>query len=229
MVVGRPPRAFHLRQRLSGAGLNLSPLPPHVHVHWHGARAAGRATRHVAILRAVADEISPREDRPDRPATALEAKARLDARIAQLQAEAPRFGLAAATRNFIDHVAGVASRYGLYIFTCFDHPQLPPTSNDIERYFGASKAQLRRALGAASTAGSVAKNLGADYLEAFATAWTHPREKLLEQLGPRSDIDYARARESVRIAEQPATLRRSRRRDPERHVNELLARWRAGP
>lgn len=196
---------------------------------WQGARAAGRVTRAVEILRAVGEEISAREDRPDRPATALEAKARLDARVAQLRADTPRFGLAAATRDFVDHVAGVASRYGRYIFTCFDHPRLPPTSNDIERYFGASKAQLRHALGTASTAGSVARNLGADYLEAFATAWTHPREKLLAQLGPRSGLDYTRARASVRTTEQPATLRRSRRRDPERHLDELLVRWRAGP
>jgi hypothetical protein len=115
------------------------------------------------------------------------------------------------------------------IFTCFDEPLIPPTSNDLEGYFGASKAQLRRALGTASTSGSVAKNLGTEYLEAFTTAWVYPGEKLLKQLTPCSDSDYMRARESVRATERPATLRRSRRREPQRHLDELLARWRARP
>jgi hypothetical protein len=57
----------------------------------------------------------------------------------------------------------------------------------------------------------------------------YPGDQLLEQLAPCSDRDYARARDSVRATERPATLRRSRRRDPQRHLDELLARWRGSP
>lgn len=185
--------------------------------------------RHVDILRQIAHEISSRPDRADPPASAAEAKAGLDALIAQLQRETPRFGLSAPTAAFVDKIAGLAARYGRHIFTCFDHPLVPPDTNDIERYFGATKAQLRRALGAASTAGSVAHNLGADYVEAFASAWLTPRDELLQRLEPSNDTDYDRAREQVRAAEQRATLRRSRRRDPERHIEALLARWLASP
>ena len=123
----------------------------------------------------------------------------------------------------------MAERYGTFIFTCFDHPLVPPDTNDLERYLGATKAQLRHALGTASTAGSVAQNLGADYAEAFATAWLKPGEQLLQSLEPCTETDYARARLEVRVAEQKATLRRSRRRDPERHLDALLARWLASP
>ncbi|MCO5165008.1 MAG: hypothetical protein M9894_34975 [Planctomycetes bacterium] len=123
----------------------------------------------------------------------------------------------------------MSGRYGTYLFTCFDYPLLPPDTNDIERYFGATKAQLRHALGAASTAGSVAKNLGADYVEGFATAWLLPGEQLLQSLAPRANTDYDRAREEVRAAEQKATLRRSRRRAPARHISAILTEWLAAP
>lgn len=179
-------------------------------------------------MRRVAHAISSRPDRPDPPADAREAKAGLDDLLKELQAEAPRFGLGAATGAFVDHVAGVARRYGEFIFTCFDYPLLPPDTNDLERYFGASKGQLRRALGTSSTAGSVAKNLGGDYLEAFASAWLLPGEALFEQIDAGRDDNFARAREAVRTAERPATLRRSRRRDSQRHLDELLARWLSG-
>jgi hypothetical protein len=180
------------------------------------------------VLRLVAHEISADPERPDRPVSARAAKAGLDRLIRKLQRETPRFGLSAANAAFVDHVAGVAERYGSLIFTCFDHPRLPPTTNDIERYFGATKAQLRHALGAASTAGGVAHNLGADYLGAFAVAWLHPGEKLLDLIEDRTN-DYARARGDVDDAERSARLRRSRLRDPERHIFELLSRWHAGP
>ena len=133
--------------------------------------------------------------------------------------------LSAPTAAFVEKIAALAERYGNYLFTCFDYPLLPPDTNDIERYFGATKSQLRHALGTASTAGSVAKNLGADYVEGFAAAWLMPREQLLQALDPRADIDYGRARAEIRAAEQKATLRRSRRRAPARHVDALLSEW----
>jgi hypothetical protein len=56
-----------------------------------------------------------------------------------------------------------------------------------------------------------------------------PGEQLLQALAPRADTDYDRAREEVRAAEQKATLRRSRRRAPARHIGELLTDWLAAP
>jgi hypothetical protein len=52
-----------------------------------------------------------------------------------------------------------------------------------------------------------------------------PREQLLQALAPRTDADYGRARAEVRAAEQKATLRRSRRRAPARHIDALLTEW----
>lgn len=223
------------RRRSGGRGKKGGPYPILAKLDaaltpdWHGDRAAGRVERHLEILRLVAHEISSRPDRADPPADASEAKAGLDDLLKELQAEAPRFGLGAATGAFVDHVAGVAARYGEFIFTCFDYPLLPSDTNELEGYFGSSKSQLRSALGTSSTAGSVAKNLGGDYLEAFATARRLSGEALFEQIDAGSDADFAGAREAVRTAERPATLRRSRRRAPQRHLDDLLTRWLASP
>ena len=158
----------------------------------------------------------------DAEVAAAEAKAGLDALIKELQADAPRIGLGAPTGAFIDHVAGVVARYGEFIFTCFDFPLLGPDASDLERFFGASKAQIRHALGTSSTAGSVAKNLGPDYLEGFATAWLYQGGQFLEALVACTEADYARARQGVRAAEQAAILRRSRRRDPQPPLHHIL-------
>lgn len=196
---------------------------------WHGARAAGRAERHVDILRDVAHEITPDPKRPDPPANGDEAHERLRKKLQVLQDEAPRTGLGAATGDFIDHVVGVATRYGRKLFHCYDDPRIPATSNGLEGLFGVSKAQLRGALGEASTANGVAQNLGADYLAALVFTRAHTRADLLAALSSLSASDYEAARESIQGTEHFATLRRSRRRQPERHLRQLVGAWLFGP
>lgn len=142
-----------------------------------------------------------------------------------LRTEAPRTGLGAATRRFIDHVAGVADRYGLNLFTCFDDPRIPSTTNDLEGFFGASKRQLRQALGTGSTAGGVATNLGENYLMALAHVRNTRRSATLEDLARVTPAEYNRARRQVDHHERTATLRRSRRRWPEQHLADLLRQW----
>lgn len=92
----------------------------------------------------------------------------------------------------------------------------------LEGFFGRAKRPLRRACGAGSTANSVAQNLGADYLIAFA---------LLESKPTRiADLDSGRlARfrdERARIAdsEAPAVRRRSLVRRFHQHVALLRKR-----
>jgi len=153
---------------------------------------------------------------------------RLTELLARLQAEAPRNGLGAATGAFVDHLVATTERYGDHLFVCFDHDFIPSTTNDLERFFGASKGQLRRTLGTASTAGGVAQNLGADYLVAFATAWLSSADELLDAVDGASPEDYWRVRAEVDRAEAPARLRRSRRRFPERHIEAIYTAWERG-
>lgn len=178
------------------------------------------------MLRDVAHAISPDPERPDLPASGDDAHDSAAALIARLQVEAPRVGLGAADGHFIDHVAGLFTRYGRRLFHCFDDERIPSTSNDLEGFFGASKQQLRHALGTSRTTNGVAQNLGADYLVAFARAHAVSRDQLrlaVENLDPS---DYEAARRRLQANEKPARLRRSRKRDPTRHLGDLLARWR---
>jgi len=142
-----------------------------------------------------------------------------------MQEAAPRCGLGAATGEFADHLAGVAERYGRQLFHCYDDPRIPPTTNSLEGFFGISKHHIRRATGAASTSNGVAQNLGADYLEALVFSRKQTHASVLEGLERLSTGAYTVARNQIEINEQPARLRRSRRRDPARHLEDLLARW----
>jgi hypothetical protein len=175
-------------------------------------------------LRDLAHEISPDPDRPDRPANAREAEARLLAYVERLEASSPRTGLGAATGAFVDHVATLARRYAPHLFACFDDSRIPPTTNWLEHYFGEVKRFLRQAIGAASTAMGTAQNLGPEILVAYAGA-DELRAKI-ESLNFTAE-DYERARARIDEAERPIRRRRSYVRHLDDNLERLLDRWAA--
>src|SRR5271169_6720051 len=161
-----------MNSRMSDQVGSKAPVPtPHLdglakalQLDWHEARYAGRVERHVEILRDVAHEISSAPDRPDRPENGDDAHAGLCAYLEQLTADTPRVGLSAATGAFVDHVVGVAERWGRKLFHCFDDPRIPPTSNELEGFFGVSKRFVRQITGNSSTSNSLVQNLGESFL-----------------------------------------------------------------
>jgi hypothetical protein len=191
---------------------------------WHGVRAAGHVERHTAILRELTHEISPDPDRPDRPANATEAEARLLAYVDRLQASAPRTGLGAATGDFVDHLAKLARRYASHLFVCFDDARIPATTNGLEHYFGEVKRFLRQAIGAASTAMGTAQNLGPEILMTYAGAGDL-RAKVETLKFTAEEYESARAR--IDAAERPIRQRRSYVRHLEGNLERLLDRWAA--
>jgi hypothetical protein len=175
-------------------------------------------------LHELAHEISPDPDRPDRPANASEAEARLLAYVARLQVSAPRTGLGAATGDFVDHIATLARRYASHLFVCFDDARIPATTNGLEHYFGEIKRFLRQAVGAASTAMGTAQNLGPEILMAYAGAGDQ-RAKI-EALKFTAE-EYERARARIDEAERPIRQRRSYVRHLEDNLVRLMDRWTA--
>jgi hypothetical protein len=190
---------------------------------WHGVRVAGRVARHVEILRDVAHKISPDPDRADRPADARQARSRFMAYLRRLQIKAPRDGLGAATGSFVDHLAALARRYGSHLFVCFDDPRIPPTTNELEGFFGEVKRHLRAATGAASTATSVAQNLGPEILVAYHSARTLGERLKHIEIDP---AEYARARAQIEEMERPIRRRRSYVRHLEHNLERAFSRWR---
>jgi hypothetical protein len=130
-------------------------------------RLGGRVTRYVAILRGVAHQISNKPDRTDRPPDAAQAKARLEAHLQALRDQTSRVGLSGATAKFLDHIQATTQRYGPNLFTCFDDPRIPATTNLIEGFNGHGKRIIRKAVGTKSTANSLVHNLDVEFLLAL--------------------------------------------------------------
>jgi hypothetical protein len=204
----------------------LDQLDEALSLSWEGARAAGRVQRHVEILRDVARRLSPDPERTDRPGNAAEAETQFWDYLTSLQRTTPRVGLSAPTAALVDHLVALSGRWGSHLFTCFDDPDLPPPTNQLEGGFGQFKRMLRRALGAKSTTGSLATNLGAELL----LAWHQVRSGLAP--GSEQPVDpqaHRRARAELARLEQPARERRSWVRNLGRRLASLLPRWRAPP
>jgi hypothetical protein len=191
---------------------------------WHETRTVGRVRRHTDIIRGLAHELSTDPERPDLPATAAEAHARLDAYLDGLLASAPRSGLGAATGAFIDDLVKRTARYGDHLFACFDDPRIPATTNDLERFFGCSKQTLRHALGCGSTTNSVLTNLGEEALAAYQyvrQAGT-PSAATVASCSP---LDFQVARARLARREAPAIRQRSLVRHLPCHLRQLHDAW----
>jgi hypothetical protein len=118
----------------------------------------------VEILRGVAHHLSTKPDRPDRPRNAASAQQGLATHLQTLAEQTPRAGLSAKTARLVEHIQATTQRYGPELYTCFDHPEVPATTNSLEGSHGLGKRGIRRTLGTKSTANSVVHNLDADYL-----------------------------------------------------------------
>lgn len=203
---------------------HLDALADALALGWHESRCAGRVLRHVEILRGVVHEISSAPERPDRPANGDDAHARLRAHLEKLKAETPRSGLGAATAAFVDHVVNVSERWGRNLFHCFDDPRIPPSSNQLEKFFGVSKHLVRQITGNSSTSNSLVQNLGESFLLTMFQV-SHAPLALDEA---SLDLEaHSSARAALAREEAPARRRRSLVRYPAQHVDGLLARWAA--
>jgi len=70
---------------------------------------------------------------------------------------------------FIDKLFTVSNNYWGGLFHCYDHPDIPPTNNDIEQFFGEIKRQERKATGRKRLSGGPLETCAEMHVEAFAT------------------------------------------------------------
>jgi hypothetical protein len=180
--------------------------------------------RHTEILRDIARELSAAADRPNRPASAKEAQQRFEAYLDTLTDSAPRSGLWAATGDFIDDLVRRYSRYGEHLFCCFDDPRIPPTTNELEGFFGSAKSLVRGAAGCGSTTNSVVTNLGADALRAYHQV-SQPGAMSRIASADISNEEFMEARARLADVEAPATRQRSMVRSLRRRLDSLCDSW----
>lgn len=167
--------------------------------------------------------ISPASDRPNRPTTAAEAQDRFDKHLDDLAANAPRRGLGAATGKFVDDLVRRSSRYKPHLFVCFDDPRIPANTNELERFFGKAKQDLRHALGSGSTTNSIVANLGADVLISY--HYVQQVEVLRNLVEDVDSESFEKARNSIANEEKPGTRRRSLVRNLDQHLARLRVAW----
>jgi len=133
----------------------------------------------------------------------------------------------ASALPFVQHVTALSGRYWKGLFHCYDNKDIPRTDNVLEQMFALFKRHLRKISGRKSTAGGPVESLAAFVLEVWSTVRLRPQyAELVRQVPP--DKLLAARDEMEKIAE-PARQRRSIQRDPEKHINQVLAKWFKNP
>ncbi len=188
--------------------------------------------RDVNVLIEVAESLGLRAPR-DRPAadtrTGDQVRSDLHNRLAACLEAAPQRGLGARRARFIRHVQSVTKRYDAGLFACYNQPDLPATSNAIERLHGRVKRHLRKCSGRRSTAGGVARTLGEWLPGAIVLLTTTATTALSTLVRPLTPARYREARAEQAALSAPARRYRSIQRNPPAFLDALTASWRRQP
>ncbi len=192
--------------------------------------------RDVNVLIEVAESLGLRVPR-DRPAadarTGEQVRCDLHNRLAASLEAAPKRGLGARRARFIRDVQAVTKRYDAGLFACYDQPDLPATSNAIERTHGRVKRHLRKCNGRRSTAGGVARTLGewlpGAIVTLTTTATATATTALTELVRTLTPSRYREAGAEQTALSAPACRYRSIQRNAPAFLGALAARWRRQP
>lgn len=179
---------------------------------------ANRVSRHVGIIRRVA-HIFQSEN------SSTQVKRVLRTYLNRIAKKSPRRGRGAVTGHFIDHVLQVSSRYWPGLFHCYDHPEIPRTTNALEGFFGSSKRGVRQRTGRKSTAGGRLESCGEVIVRLQALLQTMPPGTLGAHLTAVSPETYRQTRQRLDRLREPARQRRSIQRDPQRYLDRILGQW----
>jgi hypothetical protein len=141
----------------------------------------------------------------------------------KLEREAPTRGRGAPRGDFMRAVVDLTDRYWDGLFHCYDIPELPKNNNDQEQLFNIIKRLERKATGRKSTVGGPLESCAEFLVEAWSALDEHPQVARFFKEIPAERLQAAR-KELEALAE-PARLRRSIQRDPDGHLEGVLAGW----
>lgn len=132
--------------------------------------------------------------------------------------EARRYG---RQRPLLAHIEKVLTSYAPGLFTCYDHPALPATTNAIEGFNGELKLHIRACTGRASTAGGIAQSQAELLAPAARLFRHHTRAELHAKLAATEAARYQEARAVQHKLRAPARRHRSIQRRPKKHLEAL--------
>lgn len=116
------------------------------------------------------------------------------------------------------HFLKVTDSYKPGLFQCYDVPDLPPTNNDLEHYFGTARYLERRITGR-KVAGHSLVIRGAVRL--MAAVATHTRPFQAEELGPVDREAWRTLRRQLEVRHAARRAQRRFRRDPHAYLAAL--------
>lgn len=127
-------------------------------------------------------------------------------------------------RPLIAHIKKVLTSYAPGLFTCYDHPDLPATTNAIESLNGETKHHFRATTGRGSTAGGVAQTQAELVAPAVRCFKQNSVAELQQQLSALPTTRYHAARAEQQAICAPARRYRSIQRNPTRYLAALRRR-----
>jgi hypothetical protein len=127
---------------------------------------------------------------------------------------------AGALAPAVDHFLKVSHSYWPGLFHCYSVPELPPTNNDLEQFFGAHRYHERRATGRKGASPALVLR-GAVQLVAYAA--TRLRPFTGEELAPGQTQTWQELRQRLETRRQQRTQRRRFRRTPAAYLAKLEA------
>lgn len=125
---------------------------------------------------------------------------------------------AGALEPAIGHFLKVTRSYWPGLFHCYDVPDLPPTNNDLEHFFGSGRYHERRATGRKNASPALVLR-GAVRLTAAAA--TRLRTRTGREIAPANLDSWKALRTQLRERRQRRTLRSRFRRNPQTYLGDL--------
>ena len=107
------------------------------------------------------------------------------------------------------------------LFTCFEHPLLPRTNNDLERFIRANKGRYRRITGRHSWSSFILRE--GEFVVFFDGKESEAQQ--VNRLGQVPDADYRTRHDRWIKRQEPTRLRQRFRKDPANYLNHLEAQW----
>jgi hypothetical protein len=204
-------------KKRGGSWVLLNSIVTTLSVVLHRGELARRLGLQVDMLREIAHIL-------DSEASAAQVERTLRRYLQSKVKNAPERGRGAPRGDFIREVNEIAKRFWPGLFHCYDIDGLPRTNNDMERMFGSVKRFDRKATGRKSTVGGPLEACAEFVLESWTMLTQHPNWR--ERLRAVSPEQLNTARKELEKIAGPAHDRRSIQRDPEGHLEAILAEWR---
>lgn len=164
--------------------------------------------------------LDPTTGSPPQPPTGAEVSARVDAYLRTLSR---RPDLDETDRTVAQHLIQTFRNRWWGLFRCYDVPDLPPTNNDLETFFGRLKTNQRRVTGCKSVNNFVLRyGAYAAFVDLSAS-----KADLLARLRQVDRTTYQRERQQLQILLAEARDQRRFRHDRDQVLQELETAWAA--